>query len=136
MVSSCSWHLVLGQAINSRIRIAERFILQIGCDYVLGTDIAIDLGTYAVKIYVEGKGMVVNEPSVVAVRADSDEVLAVGSDAFAMLGRTSDKIKVIHPLTMGVISNFEPCTLFGELLHSAVGRQQADAHARNAACGS
>lgn len=107
MVSSCSWHLVLGQAINSRIRIAERFILQIGCDYVLGTDIAIDLGTYAVKIYVEGKGMVVNEPSVVAVRADSDEVLAVGSDAFAMLGRTSDKIKVIHPLTMGVISNFE-----------------------------
>ncbi|HCM23066.1 MAG TPA: rod shape-determining protein [Ruminococcaceae bacterium] len=74
---------------------------------MLGTDIAIDLGTYAVKVYVEGKGIVVNEPAVVAVRTATDEVLAVGSKAFDMLGRTSDQIKVIHPLTMGVISDFE-----------------------------
>ena len=78
-----------------------------GCDSVLGTDIAIDLGTYAIKIYVDGKGIVVNEPAVVAVRAEDEEVLAIGSEAYAMLGRTSDRVKVIRPLVNGVISNFD-----------------------------
>ncbi|MCH3972501.1 MAG: rod shape-determining protein [Oscillospiraceae bacterium] len=74
---------------------------------MLGIDIAVDLGTYAIKIYVAGKGIVVNEPSVVAVDVETDEVRAVGSEAFAMLGRTSDKVKVIRPLVKGVISDFQ-----------------------------
>jgi rod shape-determining protein MreB len=73
---------------------------------VLGIDIAVDLGTYAIKIFVAGKGIVVNEPSVVAVNRETEEVMAVGSKAFAMLGRTSDNVKVVRPLVKGVISDF------------------------------
>ena len=74
---------------------------------MIGTDIAIDLGTYGIKIYVDGKGIVVNEPNVVAVRVENEEVIAIGSEAYAMLGRTSDRVKVIRPLVHGVISNFD-----------------------------
>lgn len=72
-----------------------------------GTDIALDLGTSAVKIYLDGKGIVLNEPAVVAVDRETDEVVAVGKDAYPMVGRTSDKIEVCSPLTGGVISNFD-----------------------------
>lgn len=78
-----------------------------GCDYVLGTDIAIDLGTSAVKIYLDGKGIILNEPAIVAVNVETDEVVATGTEAYAMVGRTSDKINVCHPLCNGVISNFD-----------------------------
>ena len=78
-----------------------------GCDYVLGTDIAIDLGTSAVKIYLDGKGIILNEPAIVAVNVETDEVVATGKEAYAMVGRTSDKIDVCHPLCNGVISNFD-----------------------------
>jgi len=74
---------------------------------VLGTDIAIDLGTSAVKIYLDGKGIILNEPAVVAVNVETDEVVAIGSEAYKMVGRTSDKIDVSHPLCNGVISNFD-----------------------------
>lgn len=74
---------------------------------MLGTDIAIDLGTSTVKIYLDGKGIILNEPSVIAVNAETDEVVATGEEAYAMVGRTSDKIKVCHPLTGGVISDFD-----------------------------
>lgn len=74
---------------------------------MLGTDIAIDLGTSAVKIYLDGKGIILNEPAVVAVNVETDEVVAIGSEAYKMVGRTSDKIDVSHPLCNGVISNFD-----------------------------
>ncbi|MCY1714207.1 rod shape-determining protein [Caproiciproducens galactitolivorans] len=74
---------------------------------MLGTDIAIDLGTSAVKIYLDGKGIILNEPAIVAVNVETDEIVATGSEAYKMIGRTSDKIDVVHPLCNGVISNFD-----------------------------
>lgn len=74
---------------------------------MLGTDIAIDLGTSMVKIYLDGKGIVLREPAVVAVNLETDEVVATGEKAYNMIGRTSDKIQVCHPLSGGVISNFD-----------------------------
>ncbi len=74
---------------------------------MLGTDIAIDLGTSVVKIYLDGKGIILNEPAIVAVNVENDQVVATGKEAYAMVGRTSDKIDVCHPLCNGVISNFD-----------------------------
>ncbi len=73
----------------------------------VGIDVGIDLGTSATKIYTQGRGIVLNEPSVVAVDRDTDEILAIGSDAYRMLGRTSDRIAAVYPLRDGVISNYE-----------------------------
>ena len=74
---------------------------------MLGTDIAIDLGTSTVKIYLDGKGIILKEPAVVAYNVETDEVVAIGSEADAMVGRTSDRIDVVQPLCNGVISNFD-----------------------------
>ncbi|GMR04481.1 MAG: rod shape-determining protein [Thermodesulfobacteriota bacterium] len=72
-------------------------------------DLAIDLGTASTLIYVKGKGIVSNEPSVVAVKKDGrgQRVLAVGKDAKAMLGKTPGNIIAIRPLKDGVIADFE-----------------------------
>ncbi len=72
---------------------------------MIGTDLAIDLGTSSIKVYMEGKGIVLNEPSILAVDNLTDEVLAVGSAAYEMLGRTSSRITVARPLANGVISD-------------------------------
>ncbi|HEX3016368.1 MAG TPA: rod shape-determining protein [Caproicibacter sp.] len=74
---------------------------------MLGTDIAIDLGTSSVKIYLDGKGIILNEPAIVSVNLETDEVVATGKEAYAMVGRTSNKIQVCHPLSGGVISDFD-----------------------------
>ena len=73
---------------------------------MIGTDIAIDLGTSRFKVYLDGKGIVISEPSIIAVDNLTDEVIAIGSDAYDMLGRTSDRITVSRPLSNGVISDF------------------------------
>jgi len=73
-------------------------------------DLAIDLGTSNTLIYVKGKGIVLNEPSVVALRRDEtglDKVLAVGKEAKMMLGRTPARIDAVRPMRDGVISDFE-----------------------------
>ena len=70
-------------------------------------DIGIDLGTANVLIYVAGKGIVLNEPSVVAVDTRTGKVLAVGSEAYRMVGRTPSNIRAIRPLKDGVISDFD-----------------------------
>ncbi len=74
---------------------------------MLGTDIAIDLGTDSVKIYLDGKGIVLSEPAMIAYDEQADKVLAIGKEAYLMLGKTSERISVIRPLTNGVISNFD-----------------------------
>ena len=74
---------------------------------MLGTDIAIDLGTSTVKIYLDGKGVILKEPAVVAYNVETEEVVAIGSEAYAMVGRTSDRIDVVQPLCNGVISDFD-----------------------------
>lgn len=70
-------------------------------------DIGIDLGTANVLIYIKGEGIVLNEPSVVAIDSESKSVLAVGKEANDMLGRTPGKVKAIKPLKDGVIADFE-----------------------------
>ena len=72
----------------------------------LGQDIGIDLGTATVIAYVKGKGVVLREPSVVAVDSNTNEVLAVGQEARRMLGRTPGNIVATRPLREGVISDY------------------------------
>ena len=72
----------------------------------LGQDIGIDLGTATVIAYVKGKGVVLREPSVVAVDRDTSDVLAVGKEARRMLGRTPGNIVATRPLREGVISDY------------------------------
>ena len=69
-------------------------------------DVGIDLGTANVLVYVKGKGIVLREPSVVAIDRITGELLAVGEDAKIMLGRTPGNIIAVRPLRDGVISNF------------------------------
>ena len=71
----------------------------------MGIDIAIDLGTARFKIYQDGKGIVLNEPSIIAVDNMTEEIIAIGSEAYGMLGRTSERVTVAHPLCNGVISD-------------------------------
>lgn len=70
-------------------------------------DIGIDLGTANVLIHVKGKGVVLDEPSVVTIESDTKRVLAVGEDARRMIGRTPGNIMAIRPLRDGVIADFE-----------------------------
>lgn len=70
-------------------------------------DIGIDLGTANVLIYIKGQGVVLNEPSVVAVDSNTKKALAVGSEARDMLGRTPGKVTAIRPMKDGVIADFE-----------------------------
>ena len=70
-------------------------------------DIGIDLGTANVLIYIKGQGIVLNEPSVVAIDSDTKKPLAVGKDARDMLGRTPGKVQAIRPMKDGVIAYFE-----------------------------
>ena len=74
---------------------------------LFSNDIGIDLGTANTVVYVRDKGIVLREPSVVAVRVGTNEVLAVGSEAKRMLGRTPGNITAIRPLKDGVIADFE-----------------------------
>lgn len=73
---------------------------------MFGNDISIDLGTATVQVYIRDKGIVLREPTVIAVNTDTNEVCGVGNDALKMLGRTPPNIQAVRPLTDGVISNF------------------------------
>ncbi len=73
---------------------------------MFGTDIGIDLGTATVLIYVKGKGIVLREPSVVAVDLDNGQVLAVGNEAKDMVGRTPGSVVSVRPLRDGVIADY------------------------------
>lgn len=73
----------------------------------LNVEMGIDLGTASVLVYIKKKGIVLNEPSVVAIDRNTDKILAVGEEARQMLGRTPGNIVAIRPLKDGVISDFE-----------------------------
>jgi len=74
---------------------------------LLGRDMAVDLGTANTLVYVRGRGIVLNEPSVVAVNTGNGAILAVGADAKRMIGRTPSHIRAIRPLKDGVIADFD-----------------------------
>jgi rod shape-determining protein MreB and related proteins len=73
----------------------------------IGRDMAVDLGTANTLVYVRGRGIVLNEPSVVAVNTSTGSILAVGAEAKKMIGRTPGNIVAIRPLRDGVIADFE-----------------------------
>lgn len=76
---------------------------------IVGRDMAVDLGTANTLIYVRGEGIVLNEPSVVAVNVKDGRPVAVGAEAKRMIGRTPSNIQAIRPLRDGVIADFEIC---------------------------
>ncbi|MGD0219181.1 MAG: rod shape-determining protein [Acidimicrobiales bacterium] len=78
---------------------------------VVGRDMAVDLGTANTLVYVRGKGIVLNEPSVVAINVLDGRPLAVGHEAKRMIGRTPSNIQAIRPLKDGVIADFEVCEM-------------------------
>jgi len=95
-------------------------------DRVLGsvsTDMAIDLGTANTLVYVKGKGIVLNEPTIVAINKKTGQLVAVGNEARAMQGRTPSHIEVVRPLVDGVISDFEVAE---EMLSYLIGKVRAD----------
>lgn len=73
----------------------------------MAKSIGIDLGTANILINVKGEGIVINEPSVVAINTQTNEVVAVGTEAYKMVGRTPGNIKAIRPLKDGVIADFD-----------------------------
>src|SRR3954452_17569280 len=73
----------------------------------IGRDMAVDLGTANTLVYVRGRGVLLDEPSVVAINDSTGEILAVGHEAKRMNGRTPDNIAAIRPLKDGVIADFE-----------------------------
>ena len=88
----------------------------------MGKDIGIDLGTASVLVYVKGKGIVLNEPSVVALDKNTGKLLKVGAEAQAMLGRTPGNIVAIRPLREGVISDYDMTErMLREFIHKVTG---------------
>lgn len=85
-------------------------------------DIGIDLGTANTLVYVKGRGIVINEPSIVAVNQKTGQVVAVGEQAKAMLGRTPAHIAAVQPVIDGVISDFE---ITSEMLSYLINKAQA-----------
>jgi rod shape-determining protein MreB len=87
-------------------------------------DLAIDLGTANTVVYVEGEGVVLFEPSVIAIDERTDEVLAVGDEARQMIGRTPASIRAVRPLRSGVITDFEVTEqMVRHFLRQTVGRR-------------
>ncbi len=87
-------------------------------------DIGIDLGTSNVIIYMKGKGIALREPAVVAIERESKKVLAVGSDAYRMIGRTPGNVLVVRPLRQGTIADFElTSTMLRYFVGNVVGRR-------------
>ncbi len=90
---------------------------------LFGADIGIDLGTANVIVYIKGKGVVLREPSVVAFDRDTNKILAVGSEARTMLGRTPGNIIAVRPLREGVISDYTVTEkMLKYFIHKAAGR--------------
>jgi rod shape-determining protein MreB and related proteins len=90
---------------------------------VVSTDIGIDLGTANTLVYVKGRGIVLNEPTIVAINKKTGQLVAVGQAAKAMLGRTPGHIEVVRPLVEGVISDFE---ITEEMLSYLIGKIRSD----------
>lgn len=86
---------------------------------LISNDIAIDLGTSNTRIYIKGRGLVLDEPSVIAYDTQSGDIIAAGTEAYQMLGRTPAAVAAVYPLSGGVISD---CLFAEELLKSFLRR--------------
>ena len=87
-------------------------------------DMGIDLGTANTLIYIKDSGIVLNEPSVVAVNRDTDEILAIGEEARQMLGRTPGNMVAVKPLRDGVVSDYDITeSMLRHFIEKVVGRR-------------
>ena len=100
----------------------------------LGRDMAVDLGTANTLVYVRGRGIVLNEPSVVAINTKTNAILAVGAQAKAMIGRTPGHIVAIRPLKDGVIADFDTTEKMLRYFVQKVHRRQFMAKPRVVVC--
>lgn len=92
-------------------------------DY-FSSDLGIDLGTVNTLVYVKGRGIVVNEPTVVAVETGTNRIVATGAEAKSMIGRTPDAIRAIRPMRDGVIADFEIVNrLIKDFIKKAIGKK-------------
>ncbi|HSP38226.1 MAG TPA: rod shape-determining protein [Frankiaceae bacterium] len=101
---------------------------------VIGRDMAIDLGTANTLVYVRGKGIVLNEPSVVAINTNSTGIVAVGAEAKRMIGRTPGNIVAIRPLKDGVIADFDTTERMLRYFIQKVHRRRRFAQPRIVVC--
>ncbi|MCM0649795.1 rod shape-determining protein [Clostridium swellfunianum] len=93
--------------------------------FSLGTDMGIDLGTATVLVYIKGKGVILKEPSVVAIDKSNNRVRAVGEEARQMIGRTPGNIVAIRPLRDGVISDYDITeTMLKHFIRKACGKRR------------
>src|SRR3989344_5333915 len=109
---------------NAKIKMTVSTRIRNWKDRILGlmsNDIGIDLGTANTLVYVKGRGIVINEPSIVAVNQKTGQVVAVGQQAKDMLGRTPGHIQALQPVVDGVISDFE---ITSEMLSYLIGKAQ------------
>ncbi len=91
---------------------------------MLSTDIGIDLGTASILVYVKGKGVVLKEPSVIAIDRETNETKAIGEDARLMIGRTPGNIVAIRPLRQGVISDYvQTQEMLRYFIRKAIGKR-------------
>ena len=98
-------------------------------------DIGIDLGTANTLIYARGKGIIINEPSVVAINRDTNQVFAVGTDAKEMIGRTPKNIVAIRPIKEGVIADFSITEkMLREFMQKAIRKTKAIGRPRVVVC--
>lgn len=96
--------------------------------FSIGNDMGIDLGTATVLVYLKGKGVILKEPSVVAINRNTNEVLAVGEEARQMIGRTPGSIVAIRPLRDGVISDYDITEkMLKHFIHKACGKRRMSA---------
>jgi rod shape-determining protein MreB and related proteins len=100
----------------------------------MGRDMAVDLGTANTVVYVRGRGIVLDEPSVVAVNARDNRLLAVGTEAKRMIGRTPAHIQAIRPLKDGVIADFEICEKMLKYFITKVHPRRLSLHPRMVIC--
>src|SRR3989338_6105297 len=110
---------------NAKIKMTVSTRIRNWKDRILGlfsNDIGIDLGTANTLVYVKGRGIVINEPSIVAMNQKTGQVVAVGQQAKDMLGRTPAHIVAVQPVVDGVISDFE---VTSEMLSYLIGKAQA-----------
>lgn len=101
---------------------------------MFGKDIGIDLGTANVLIHVKGRGVVLDEPSVVAIESETKRMLAVGEEARRMVGRTPGNIVAVRPLKDGVIADFEITEMMLKHFISRVGGKRWYSHPRILIC--
>lgn len=91
---------------------------------MMSNDIGIDLGTASILVYIKGKGVVLKEPSVVAIDRDTNKIKAIGEEARLMIGRTPGNIVAVRPLRQGVISDYTVTEkMLKYFINKAVGKR-------------